>query len=425
MRKRIWAILLTATLFLSIPWAGALADETQSEYRRIEIGAFNKEVKAIQERLIELNYLKGEADSSYWTQTRNAIIAFEQTNYLVVTEKFIDEKTQEYLFSDKALPAIEIACELGDKGENITLMQKRLFDWGFTSRQPDGTFGSDTAEALAAFQNTIWSREWDARNPDLDYTQSNFIVKGSSCDVDIYRIFEDDSYEIFYGSLEIGDKGPDVGRVQNLLYKYKYLWKQPDDAYDYFTQAAVVAFQKAHGLAITGIADEETQKRLASEGIVPCETVSLPYRLVIDVDNQRVYAYAWDGESYTSLVRDMICSTGTIENPTPVGIFTETYPLNVWHYFRVYRCWAQYSYVVQGGIMFHSVLYYNRVNEETGENTHGYVDKGSIEDLGTRASHGCIRLEVEDARWIFNNCPRGTEVEVIQLTPDPVVEEKG
>jgi len=37
---------------------------------------------------------------------------------------------------------------------------------------------------------------------------------------------------------------------------------------------------------------------------------------------------------------------------------------------------------------------------------------GSVNKLGSPASHGCIRLKVEDARWIYNNCPAGTTVTV-------------
>jgi len=51
------------------------------------------------------------------------------------------------------------------------------------------------------------------------------------------------------------------------------------------------------------------------------------------------------------------------------------------------------------------------------------IASSHLENLGTRQSHGCVRLQVEDARWIFNNCPRNTEVEVVQLIPDPVLPE--
>lgn len=395
-----------------------------STYTRLELGAYGKAVEALQERLIELGYLRGEADGSYWTQTKRAIMAFQQTNFLPVTEKYIDEQTQELLFSANAQPPLQIVVQQGEKSDNVLLMQQCLYEWGFTGQTPDGVYGSSTAEAVADFQNVIWSRIWKERNPYMDYANANFVTDGSSVDANIFQYFIDKSYVVQYEDLKIGDKGPDVGRIQNVLYEYNYLWRKPDNAFDGFTQAAVTAFQKAHGLPATGIADEETQALLMSKsGIIACEKVALPYRLVVDVDKQRVFVYAWDGEGYTSLVREMICSTGTIETPTPVGIFNEkTGPMNRWHKFRAYNCWAEYSYIIEGGIMFHSVLYYNRVDPATGEQTHGYLDQSSVDNLGTRQSHGCVRLPVEDAQWIFFNCPRNTEVEIIQLNPDPVVE---
>ena len=38
---------------------------------------------------------------------------------------------------------------------------------------------------------------------------------------------------------------------------------------------------------------------------------------------------------------------------------------------------------------------------------------GSESNLGRKASHGCIRLKIDDAKWIYDNCPYGTTV-VIQ-----------
>ena len=421
MRKRILALLIVACL---LPLAGLAAVEETSSYSRIEIGTTSPAVKAIQERLIALGYLTGEADGTYWTQTKRAMMAFQQHNYLVVTEKYIDADAQEALFSEDAAPAVAIVCKLGQKSDDVRLMQQRLYEWGFTTNTPDGVYGNGTASIVANFQNTIWSRKWDEVHAEdgLRYAESCFVVDGTTVDEEIFQYFRDNSYEIYYTDLQLGDKGPDVARISNLLYTYGYLWRKPDNAYDYFTQAAVSAFQKMHDLPVTGIADSETQKRLAGSDITPWEKPARPYRIVVDVDNQRVRVYAWDGDGYTLLVRDMICSTGTVENPTPVGIFTNTYPFNDWHWFHVFRCWAQYSYVIDGGVMFHSVLYNNHINETTGMSEHGYVDRKSIEDLGTRASHGCIRLQVVDAQWLFYNCPRGTEVEVIQLIPDPAPE---
>lgn len=419
LKKGIAVLLLLCMMVVSV-----FAEDTQG-YEQIQKGASGKAVQKIQERLQELGYLTGKADGSYWTQTTRAITAFQRRNLIQVTPDHISPEAQELLFSPEALPVDEVVVRYGEKSDNVTLVQQCLYEWGFMSQTPDGHFGGATASALADFQNTVWARAWKEKNPSIPYTDSGIEADGQSITAELFTLFTDKSYTVVYNDLALGDKGPDVGRIQNILYKHNYLWREPDNAFDYFTQAAVVAFQKAHDLPATGVADTATQKRMLESDILPYEKVSLPYRVVVDVDKQKVFVYAWDGEGYTSLVREMICSTGTIENPTPVGVYFEkTGPLNVWHKFRAYNCWAQYSYVIQGGILFHSVLYYNRVNEETGEETHGYLDRASLDNLGTRQSHGCVRLQVEDARWIYNNCPRGTEVEVLQLVPDPVLPEK-
>ena len=63
--------------------------------------------------------------------------------------------------------------------------------------------------------------------------------------------------------------------------------------------------------------------------------------------------------------------------------------------------WVKYAFVIEGGYFFHSVLYPTQEGEPTAT---------SVKKLGTRASHGCIRLSAEDAEWIYNNCASGTTV---------------
>ena len=52
--------------------------------------------------------------------------------------------------------------------------------------------------------------------------------------------------------------------------------------------------------------------------------------------------------------------------------------------------------------MFHSVLY-NSKSESS-------LSKSSVRNLGRKASHGCVRLAVKDAKWIWQNCPAGTTI---------------
>lgn len=45
-------------------------------------------------------------------------------------------------------------------------------------------------------------------------------------------------------------------------------------------------------------------------------------------------------------------------------------------------------------------------------------------DAANHGSHGCINMYEQDARWIYENCPRGTIVQVVGTTPDGPVREK-
>lgn len=409
MLKRIVSLLL---IFISLSSMSAYAD--------IQKGASGDDVREMQLRLQELGYLKGDADGSYWTQTVKALTAFEQANLLPILPDRVTDAALEVLFSENALSAPAVVCKAGDKSDRVREMQQCLYDWGFLDRKPNGVYSEHTAKAVAEFQNIIWSRDWaEAHAEDgIPFSESNFPTDGSSVDERIYQYFLDRDSSPFARTMQLDDEGTDVRHLQTILQRWGYLWSTPEGLYDLSTQAAVSLFQKMHALPVTGSVDEATLDKLLQGDITAFEKPRYPYRIVVDVDQQRVFVYSWDGDEYSNLFRTMICSTGIVGKKTPVGTFTKTYPQDEWHRFTKTNAWAQYSYVFKGRYMFHSILYYGTYDKD-GNPKHGGVDKESLEALGTRASRGCVHLTVEDAKWIFYNIPAGTEVEVVQLTPDP------
>ena len=114
--------------------------------------------------------------------------------------------------------------------------------------------------------------------------------------------------------------------------------------------------------------------------------------------------YQLDDQGDYSLAQSFTCSTG-LHDSTPRGIFFDGHPVNRWHHFEKFNCWAQYSYLITNDIMFHSVIY-SSDNEKS-------LRSGSLYSLGNPASHGCVRLKVEDAKWLFEHCKRGKAVIVI------------
>lgn len=98
--------------------------------------------------------------------------------------------------------------------------------------------------------------------------------------------------------------------------------------------------------------------------------------------------------------RAFVCSTGSA---TPIGTFNTNQKLR-WHVLDG-PSYGQYCTRIVGSVLFHSVWYYANGDY----NSQSYVQYNK---LGTTASHGCVRLTVADAKWIYENCPLGTSVTV-------------
>lgn len=132
------------------------------------------------------------------------------------------------------------------------------------------------------------------------------------------------------------------------------------------------------------------------------------YYIDVDIANQIVTAYRYGGgRGADNIVRQMICSTG-YGTLTPTGTYfmpEKKYESErqEWYWFGEYEIYAKYASRIVNGILFHSVLY---------PNTNTHATWASVNALGSKASHGCVRLKVEDAQWIAENCPPGTCVHI-------------
>lgn len=329
----------------------------------------------------------------------------------------------------------------GSRGEDVQILQQKLLEYGFTTEEPDGIFSSKTEDALKKFQ-TYWhdtvhatKSPWEgsskpfladiplkAATPEEDFSLPlrNSPLSGDSSDSDGEEapfepsgVLEDeqralllgDDFSVYQKELTYGASGAEVERLQTRLSGLGYMDGNITGVLGYQTYNALKYFQQTNNLSVGGRSDESTQLLLYSPEAKPSDTTIYQYYLIIDTNAQRVYAYEWDGAEYKTLSRIMICSTGADATPTPKGVFVSEGPAAKWCYFPIYGCWAQYAYRIEGSIFFHSVLY-----EEANEAT---LKKASVDKLGTKASHGCVRLSLEDAKWIYDNCKAGTIVEVI------------
>lgn len=126
-----------------------------------------------------------------------------------------------------------------------------------------------------------------------------------------------------------------------------------------------------------------------------------PYYIKVNYGAQVVTIYQKDNEgNYTVPVKAMVCSTG-IATPKS-GVYS--IPAR-WEWLRLQGyVWGHYSTQITGNILFHSVPYLRKGDSAS-------LEYWEYDKLGTYASAGCIRLTVKDAKWIYNNCAKGTKVE--------------
>ncbi|KOA19090.1 putative L,D-transpeptidase YciB precursor [Clostridium homopropionicum DSM 5847] len=120
--------------------------------------------------------------------------------------------------------------------------------------------------------------------------------------------------------------------------------------------------------------------------------------ILVDLSEQKIYIFK--GET---LEKTFKCSTGQDWSPTPKGTYLigdrgERFYTGYKNSIVCYN-WVR----INNDFLFHSVLH----------DRNGNLIKLEADKLGQKASHGCIRLAVNDIKWIYNNIPKGTLV-VIQ-----------
>ncbi|MBO4591882.1 MAG: L,D-transpeptidase family protein [Eubacterium sp.] len=124
---------------------------------------------------------------------------------------------------------------------------------------------------------------------------------------------------------------------------------------------------------------------------------STNFLILVNRTDHKVGIFTGSQNKWTS-VKTFPCTDGV---NTPNGVFT--IGEHIYHFGEDhgYTCW--YASQISGNFLFHSVLYY----------------PGSMENImdgriGVTASQGCIRLDINNAKWIYENIPSGTKVVMYQ-----------
>lgn len=119
------------------------------------------------------------------------------------------------------------------------------------------------------------------------------------------------------------------------------------------------------------------------------------YFIWVDIDRQHTYVFKGSKDNW-KIERVMPCATGCNKSPTTRGLFSIA-DRGEWFYADQFQSGAKNWVRFNGTYLFHSVAMDRHKNVKEPE-------------LGERITSGCVRLSVEDSRWIYENMPEGTAV---------------
>ena len=215
----------------------------------------------------------------------------------------------------------------------------------------------------------------------------------------------------YNGIYKRGDIGEAVKYIQKLLNNYGYNLIE-DGMFGPITERSVIDFQRKAGIGVDGIVGSITMNELirgskeqfSDKKLTNTEeqkycftnnvTSETEYIIQVDTEKQLVSIFKFNNNEW-ALEKKYPCSSGKASTPTPKGIYKVGAKGK---YFRVgskYIC--KYYTQFYGNYLFHSVILFNN----------GKIFDGT---LGKPVSHGCVRLPIEAAKYIFDNVPKNTTV---------------
>lgn len=218
------------------------------------------------------------------------------------------------------------------------------------------------------------------------------------------------------------DKGEDVIRIQTRLKVYGYNINIDGD-YGAGTVYAVMNFQHTNNLEISGTVSGETLDALykiptkesvykpATQSMLTANEVSTEAAyestinstqsisntnnfILVNLSEQRVYIFYGTNHNW-KLINTFSCASGRPETPTIQGHFLVG--VKGLYFKSGETVYCKYFTQISGNYLFHSILF----------DKNGNVLDSS---LGAVASHGCIRLALQNAKYIFDNIPIGSGI---------------
>ncbi|MCJ7665545.1 MAG: L,D-transpeptidase, partial [Actinobacteria bacterium] len=121
---------------------------------------------------------------------------------------------------------------------------------------------------------------------------------------------------------------------------------------------------------------------------------STDFRIEVDLSRQILTVFYME-----EILKEMVCSGGAPGHATPLGEFTTTQKIK-YSWVDRFDVGAYYWIRFFEDYLIHSVPF----------DKNGKMIVEEFEKLGSPASHGCIRLRLEEAQWLYESLPLGVRV---------------
>ena len=356
-------------------------EEEINQGRILQYGDNGDDVLALQTRLKDLQYYNGNLSGRFREGTRKAVETFQEDFGLDQTG-VADLRTLSILFSMTHRP-----LRFGSTGSDVKQLQTQLTELGYYKGKISGNYLESTQKAVQQLQKKNGLEVTGIADADLqELIQAGKILNSSdvASDTDTPApnlanyLVDDNENSVsvpdvpveYTKKLKSGSKGKLVKEMQTRLAELGYYEGPISGNFQKYTVRAVKAIQTQNGLESTGVVDETTWNVIFNDAhaVLPDATPKptpspspVPFAITVDVANQVTTVYGRDDQGeYT--------------------VMAMTMPM-----------------------MSNSAMKIKSYNM-----------------LGQRASHGCIRLSVPDAKWIYDNVGKGTVVSIVEgMEPDP------
>ena len=145
------------------------------------------------------------------------------------------------------------------------------------------------------------------------------------------------------------------------------------------------------------------------------------YRITLNRRKCQIMVYAKsETGKYDLPVKTFVCSVGLPSTPTPTGTFRTLQKAGSVGTQGIVELmgpsWGKWGTMFTWTNKYH--IWFHSVACGSTDPTYS-LPAGAYNKLGMPASHGCVRLNVRDAKWIYMNCPLGTEVTVSDTVSTP------